>query len=98
MDEPDAPSCHLSALPVYATYLFNLILHLSIMLQFFSHYINNINEKELEPKLEVDLDDVSSRVQEAMDSAAKATERLGEIKDEMSSYVDKLQGGKLASK
>ena len=66
--------------------------------QFFQHYINNVDEKALQPRQEIDLDDVSTKVKEAMDSASKATVRLTEIKDEMSSYVEKLQGGKLASK
>ncbi|XP_071501836.1 uncharacterized protein [Diadema antillarum] len=66
---------------------------------FFGTYINNIDEEELKPrKPEVDLEEVSVAVQEAMDTASSATQKLSEINSEILSYVEKMTGGKAASK
>ncbi|XP_072173435.1 uncharacterized protein [Diadema setosum] len=66
---------------------------------FFGTYINNIDEEELKPrKPEVDLEEVSVAVQEAMETASSATQKLSEINSEILSYVEKMTGGKAASK
>lgn len=66
---------------------------------FFGTYINTIEEEELKPKQpDIDLEDVSVAVQEALDTASSATQKLSEINTEILSYVEKMAGGKAASK
>ncbi|KAJ8036571.1 hypothetical protein HOLleu_20587 [Holothuria leucospilota] len=66
---------------------------------FFTVYINNIDEKELQPKAaEVDLEQVSTSVQEALDTASLATQKLSEINQEIVTYVEKLHSGKALTK
>lgn len=71
----------------------------SISLQFFTIYINNIDEKDLQPKAaEVDLEEVSISVQEALATADMATQKLSEINQEIVTYVEKLHSGKALTK
>lgn len=70
-----------------------------LLIQFFTVYINNIDEKELQPKAaEVDLEQVSTSVQEALDTASLATQKLSEINQEIVTYVEKLHSGKALTK
>ncbi|XP_071825509.1 uncharacterized protein [Apostichopus japonicus] len=66
---------------------------------FFTIYINNIDEKDLQPKAaEVDLEEVSISVQEALATADMATQKLSEINQEIVTYVEKLHSGKALTK
>ncbi|XP_038058026.1 golgin subfamily B member 1-like isoform X12 [Patiria miniata] len=73
---------------------------LSQINDFFSAYINTIEEEELihKPANENEMDEISSRVQEALDTAASAAQRLNDIGHDMFNIVEKLHGGKAASK
>ncbi|XP_030829058.1 nucleoprotein TPR isoform X8 [Strongylocentrotus purpuratus] len=66
---------------------------------FFGTYINSVDEEEYKPKEpEVDLEEVSVAVQEALETASSATQKLSDINTEIISYVEKMTGGKAASK
>ena len=68
--------------------------------QFFSTYINSIDEEEITPKpaVENEMEEISTRVQEAMDTASSAAQRLNDIGTDLFNFVEKLHGGKAASK
>ena len=58
-----------------------------------------MDEEEYKPKEpEVDLEEVSVAVQEALETASSATQKLSDINTEIISYVEKMTGGKAASK
>ncbi|XP_041459104.1 uncharacterized protein LOC121410846 isoform X2 [Lytechinus variegatus] len=66
---------------------------------FFGTYINSVDEEEFKPKKpEVDLEEVSVAVKDALDTASSATQKLSDINTEILSYVEKMTGGKAASK
>ncbi|XP_070545771.1 myosin-1B-like isoform X4 [Ptychodera flava] len=72
---------------------------LSQLNDFFVSTINTYDEDELMPKRkEVDLDEISSSIQTALDTAENATQKLSEINHEMVTYVQTLTGGKGATK
>ncbi|XP_033624400.1 golgin subfamily B member 1-like isoform X6 [Asterias rubens] len=73
---------------------------LSQINDFFSTYINSIDEEEITPKpaVENEMEEISTRVQEAMDTASSAAQRLNDIGTDLFNFVEKLHGGKAASK
>ncbi|XP_022081785.1 myosin heavy chain, muscle-like isoform X10 [Acanthaster planci] len=73
---------------------------LSQINDFFTAYINTIEEEEFlhKPANENELEEISSRVQEALDTASSAAQKLNDIGHDMFNIVEKLHGGKAASK
>ncbi|XP_077869991.1 uncharacterized protein LOC102802324 [Saccoglossus kowalevskii] len=67
--------------------------------QFFVSSINTYDEDELMPKgNEIDLEEVSDSIQDALNTAASASQKLQELNHEMVTYVHTLTGGKAATK
>ncbi|XP_033100900.1 golgin subfamily A member 4-like isoform X2 [Anneissia japonica] len=71
---------------------------LSQINEFFNSYSNNLEEDLNVPTHDSELEDLSIRVQEALETADTASKRLQEINQEMVRYVVAMGGGKAASK
>ncbi|XP_077997030.1 uncharacterized protein LOC144450307 isoform X2 [Glandiceps talaboti] len=71
---------------------------LSSLNEFFVTSMNTYDEDELMPRHEIDLEEVSTSIQTALDTAENATQKLSEINHEMVTYIQTVTGGKAATK
>ncbi|XP_071942657.1 uncharacterized protein [Antedon mediterranea] len=66
--------------------------------EFFNTHSSNLEEEFNAPPQEFELEELSSKVQDALETADTASKRLQEINQEMVRYVVAMGGGKAASK